>query len=376
MDSIKSLEPYFEKQKCAIAVSSSNEYSKYLCVYLMSIKAFADSNKYYDIVVFERDITDENKEKIKLSIESNNISVRFFSTKGIFDSYNLYITHSYFKEECYFRLVAPVILNSYEKIIFTDLDLILNDDILKLADIDLGDNVIAAAIEPIWRELYDCDLKINGWCIKDYADNVLKLSDKYEYYNMGVCVFNVQKYNLENSFEKIMKNIGNVKYLYQEQCALNYYFKNRILKLPEIWNFEVDPTIINNNRDILEYTEYKKQDVNAKIIHFLGPQKPWKNPYHYKSYLWWNSAKNTVFYEQILYDMMLSESKKHLYNERLHYVIENIMLFRYKKFEYKIKKLIFQGKKREKYKNKYENIKQLIVDAKNLKKYFIDFNLL
>lgn len=377
---IEELYPNFVNIDCAIAVSCSNEYVPYLSVYLLSLKKFANSSKYYDLIVFERDITAENKSALKNLFNSNNLSIRFFNPSSYFSGYNLYISHDYFKEECYFRLVAPLVLKHFKKIIFTDIDLILNDDISLLFEIDLHDNIIAAAIEPVWRELYDRNCKIYNTNIRDYTKTVLNLTDPYIYFNTGVCIFDVEKYNNNDSFARIMKAVNSTHFLYQEQCALNYFFKNKIYTLQPEWNFELAPSIVNNSNNLWYYNDYRKFESNAKIIHYLGRYKPWKNVFEYKANLWWSYAFVSPFFSYILQNLIVFQSSLRVnslrggvnldyinYQNKLFFVLNHSFYYHFTKFRYKVKKAFLFGEKYQKYDQKYKRIKKLLKDAKFLK---------
>lgn len=287
------INPKWEESPYAICVSSSNEYSPYLYVYLKNLISHSVSKK--DIIVFERDISDENKRRIN-TLVNNDVCIRFINPSYLFNSSNLYISHDYFKEECYYRIAAPLLLKNYKKIIFTDLDLLVFDDISILNSIDLEGKIIAACIEPVWKIFCDQDVQIKGVSIREYSKNILQLSEPYSYYNTGVVVIDVQQFNKADSFKKLLEIVNNNKLLYQEQCALNILFKNNFYTLPSIWNFELLPML-------KDYVRYSKDESEAKVIHYLGGNKPWKNCNEYKADLWWNIARDTPFYEEIYFRM-------------------------------------------------------------------------
>lgn len=381
---METIKPFFKKQDIVIAVSSSDEYSPYLCVYLESLKENASKDKQYDIVIFERNISERNKKIILEYIQTKNISIRYFNPVSFFKNCMLYVSHDYFKEECYFRLAAPVIFKNYKKVIFTDLDLILCDDILNLGEIDLKTAPLAACIEPVWQELYLRNCRIYNTNIQNYTNKVLELPGSFEYFNTGVCIFDVDKYNKEEAFYNILNEIKTTKFLYQEQCALNKYFKGRFYKLPLIWNYELAPSLIKNELNFVFYNSYKKEEENAKIIHYLGRFKPWINPKEYKAEIWWQYARKTPFYEEILQRMVQfnvsspgnmnneianirSEIVNNQYNQKLLYTMKHMLYFNLKKYYYKCKGFVF-GKNNEKYKKKYKIVKTLLKDANSLNK--------
>lgn len=393
-----SVKPFWNDVKTAICVSSSDEYLPYLCVYLKSIAATSLRKK--DIIVFNRNISDSNKQKLlKCFSADETIQIRFVDPSFLFKNVNLYVSHDYFKEECYYRVAATKLLNEYSKIIFTDLDLISNDDILNLADIDMKGCPIAACVEPIWRELYMQDNKIYNTSIRKYTNDVLKLSNPFCYYNTGVVVFDVAECNRINMFDKIIDIIRKNNFLYQEQCALNVLFKDCFCTLPAVWNYELAPSLISNTYNFDFYNEYKENESIAKVFHFLGRYKPWKNPLEYKADIWWSYARKTPFYEEILarlIDFRITQRKnefitpditklrqelanvhfpninKHFavdeYQTKMLFVLNHLGRFKAKKAYFAVKKAFAFGEKHKKYQKKYDVVKQLIRDAKEFKK--------
>ena len=336
-----------ENAKTAIACSSSNEYAPYLSVWLQSILDHASKNTNYDIFVFERDITEINKNKLRRMLPKDNFSLTFINPTELFKGVTLTVTHPYFKEECYFRVAAPVILNQFERIIFTDLDLVFQADPLNLAHIDLKGNIIAACKEEAFSIVYNQNSKY-GNSIKDYTNNVLKISPE-NYFNTGVVVFDVKRYNERNTFEKIIDLIKDNHFLYQEQCALNIECKEKIHTLCRTWNFEINDTLLHNH----EISNYVDDFENANIIHFFGSLKPWKDPSAEYAEIWWKYARKTPFYEEIL-------TRLHIFHQ-----IHSLNL-KTKFRRYRVLSIITFGKRRKRYKQKYCEIQKQLTKLGNL----------
>lgn len=229
------LYPFWNDVKVAICVCSSNEYVPYLSVYLKSIIENCSRKK--DIVIFENGISMKNKEILIRNFSGNDTSIRFVNPSSLFKDINLHVYEDYWAEECFYRIAAPLLLQEYEKIIFTDIDLIACDDILKLADFNMRGYPIAACIEPIWQEFYLENTIIHGMGIRTYTDDILKFSNKFMYYNTGVLVFDVQECNKLNCFHGLIDIIANNKLLYQEQDAINIFLKINFI------HFQVNGTL-------------------------------------------------------------------------------------------------------------------------------------
>ncbi len=339
---IKTLEPIFKDNYTAIAMSSSDEYIPYLSVCLQSLVEHTSNNHNYDIVIFSTSENELNKNIIIDTYSKKNISVRFYNPSEIVKDLKMTVTHKYFNEACYYRIASPLVMKSYNKVIFTDIDLIFNTDIQALSAIDIGDHPIASCQECIWKTLIENNEEIHKIKIRDYAKKTLKLQDINTYYNTGVILINIQNYNKNSYYSKLKEAINNNYFLYQEQDALNYLLKTQILALDNNWNYEVSD-INTENLNINE----------AKIIHYLGSRKPWSYPELKYCYLWWNYARRSPFYE-VLMKNLLEVS-----------IFETILLnlnknkYRVKSLKYRIlSKITFgKAKKHYQYKNRIWNDK-------------------
>ena len=157
-----------------------------------------------------------------------------------------------------------------------DIDMLFNDDVSKLLDLDLGDNLIAAVAEYGKGDPVITDAV--------WGKGILP-SDVERYFNTGTIVFNAAKCREEKTWEKILDwyrahyDIADRI----EQDAWNALYWRRTKLLPLRWNF--------HDRLVKSYVKW---DVSAKfwqgnppqecleaaldpaILHFWGPKKPWK----------------------------------------------------------------------------------------------------
>lgn len=374
------IKPVFKNNKNALACSCSAEYSPYLATYLQSIREHASSKNKYDIIVFESSWSEELKQKFQTFFNSDNFSVRFVNPEYLFNGINLYVTHTYFKRECYFRLAAPIVLKNYDKILFTDIDLIAMNDIANIFKFNLRGNTIAACIEPIYKIFYYSGRSIAGINIKEYTDHVLQIKPE-NYYNTGVLLIDVKKYLNENAFEKMLKLISQHKFVYQEQCALNRFYRRKITTLPIEWNYELDPNVLDN-------PDLAKNINDVNICHYLGRYKPWDVPNVPYGEIWWKYAQKTPFYEQCL-SKIASKQFEQLRNDfikihfpninghfanldnmiRVSFVANHMLFFGFKKYLYHIyKHFSFTKVVRKKYAVKYSDLKKLLKMAKHFRK--------
>ena len=157
-----------------------------------------------------------------------------------------------------------------------DIDMLFNDDVSKILDLDLGDNLIAAVAE------YGKGDSVITEAI--WGRGILP-PEQERYFNTGTIVFNTAKCREERTWEKILAWYRDHYDIADriEQDAWNALYWKRTKLLPLRWNF--------HDRLVKKYVKW---DVNAKywlgnppqecieaalnpaILHFWGPKKPWK----------------------------------------------------------------------------------------------------
>lgn len=343
--------PIWQENYAAIAMSSSNEYVPYLSVCLNSLKLHAKQDHNYDIIIFTRDITEKNKQILKYFIESDNISLRFVNPMYIIQQYPDLKFPAKYNLECYFRLAAPLILKQYDKIIFTDVDLVFEKDIFDLYAEEF-DECLAACQDLI----YHAHCNIPQLKVYDYAIDELKLTNPYKYFNTGVMVLNIKYLNENGLPEKLLKMANDKMYRTLEQDVLNAYLQENIHYIDKRWNF---PTIHAEHEELIikampleSYNEYKLLRKAPFIIHWAGHFKPWNEPSEDLGYIWWKYARQTPYYEILLQKII--NQKFNIFKLALGYktnllkywrykLLSNITFGRYQK-HYKEKKRLWKNK--------------------------------
>ena len=336
--------PAFKDNYTTVGMSSSDEYLPYLTVCLQSIVDNSCNFNNYDIVIFTSSNDDIKKKIIKNHFSKKNVSIRFYNPQHFFKDIKLRVTHDYFNEVCFYRIVAPFVFKNYKKVIFTDIDLVFKSDIKNLDSVDIGNSPLAACKEPLWESFIKKNINLKTINIVDYSKNVLKLKDINNYYNTGVVVFNIEEFNNNNYVEQLLNLINTTNFFYQEQCALNCLLNDKIYNLDSIWNGEVIENAVDN------YSLFEK----ANVIHFLTKNKPWNSYKNPLNFIWWEYARKTPFYEQILYNMtnnLIQTKLKNIKNKKKY-------SFNYKKCS--ILKNITVGNAKKHYTNKAERFKELL----------------
>ena len=158
-------------------------------------------------------------------------------------------THvSYFT---YVKLFLPELLPSLDQVLYLDVDILIREPINDLLNWKLK-SPVGAVIE----------LGRNG--------KMLFNSNRQHYFNAGVLRMSLHKCReialMEKAEEILIEKGGSFEF--QDQDVLNIILKNRIDPLPNTFNVFHDNISISPKLDILN---------NPAIVHFNGPDKPWKD---------------------------------------------------------------------------------------------------
>lgn len=350
------LEPIFKSNYVTVAFSCSDYYVPYLAVCLSSITLNSNREHNYDIIIFNRDISDNNQKKLKSLVDRSNISLRFLSLPDELITSHLkedLTKGAHFSIETYFRIFLPQFLSAYNKFVYLDADILVLNDIFLLNDIDLEGNTIAACIDSNMAGNYNIDY--HG--VRSYFKNVLLLESPYKYFQAGVMIFDAEKFRNNDCQNQLIDLIGKIKTKCADQCIFNAFFKTRIKHLDLHWNCQTEYAELKSlklNLAIPEpiYKEYQKARKNPSIIHYAGYVKPWFFVDEDMSDTWWEHAKKTPFYHILLDRLMEFKSKNQLQGVTNYTKIKRLYL------KYKILSMITFGKKREHYNNKKNIFKQ------------------
>jgi lipopolysaccharide biosynthesis glycosyltransferase len=157
----------------------------------------------------------------------------------------------------YLKLFIPGSLPAkFEKCLYIDCDTYLNDNLDEVFKIDFNTQIAA--------------VKKNTNSIHIFK------GEQSKYFNAGVLLFNlklISKTQLMDKARTILLEYPDLPF--QDQDVLNIIYKDSWSELPESYNYF--PWNFMNS------TKYKSEDI--KIIHFIGPIKPWSLESPYSD--WW-----------------------------------------------------------------------------------------
>ena len=118
-----------------VVFAIDSAYIPLFSVALQSILEHLTKENFYDFVVLEKDIPENDKDILRKQISSySNCSLRFWNMTSILnilgDSFLYESAH--ISKKAYYRLFIPFILKAYERVLYLDGDVILQKDVAEL----------------------------------------------------------------------------------------------------------------------------------------------------------------------------------------------------------------------------------------------------
>ncbi len=302
----------FDKNTVPVVFSLDAKSATYLAVTLQSLIAHTSTEFNYDICIVNNNLPEHVKTSFQ-DYATNNISIRFIDFDSIVDKYKIV--------ECihadnilkYFQFFIPELFAEYEKVIYLDDAVLLFEDIAKLYNTNLGDYPLAAAKDMrMLRKIFIKSSK--NFKLLNYIQHSLKLSDRYSYFQNGVLILNNSKLvdaNFTQQCLSKLQSMGNNKATAQD--ILNAVLDNNIcildVKWNVAWNLQNEATFLMNELPNDEYIAYLNAIYHPCLMHFAGAVKPWQKPQLEFANLWWQHARKSIFYEEIIYENTLGTKK-------------------------------------------------------------------
>lgn len=320
--------PAFKERNVPLCLSSSNYYAPFCGTLIYSVIKNSQNENNYDIIIFERDISEENKRLLlSLITEKTNFSIRFINISELAKNMTIPV-HGHFSIDCCSKLfLLSDLFSNYDKVIATDSDLVFCRDAHELFITDVSNSYFAAVDDVIMKSLiFNGSLSGgNGTAPKlpagQYINEYLNMGTSDIYFNTGVVVFNLSLCRQNDIFDKCYKLINEKAFWFLEQDVLNEVCGKNCTKLSLRWN------VLNGNGSLDEiknclseelYDELTDSLNNYYIMHFAGSRKPWFEPYISYSEVFYKFARETPWYEFILFvqykRMMIGNIRKELAN--------------------------------------------------------------
>ncbi len=268
-----------------ICASANSLYARYLYVMMISV---LENNRTDEVHfwIFQRDFTEIDKENIQSLCKKYDRKVEFITVNA--DKYSVFPTKNRYSLEAYFRFeILKMIPENIDKVLYFDVDLIIQGSLRELYSISLKNYYFAACSDMVLEKLPITHRKL------------FNRYDDLRYFNSGMMLWNLKELRGKISWNDFVKAAEELDYnlQYVDQDIFNYLFYDKTLYInPKQFNFMV------SKREQLGFNE---NEVGlATILHYAGCN-PWSvNSKSNLQNIWWNYAKKTPFYTELLMEKL------------------------------------------------------------------------
>lgn len=264
-----------------IFFSTDDNYVPYLVVSIRSLIDTCSTKYMYKIYVLNTGLDAKNI-KLLRDMETNNVKIKFVDVsakiKDILGKLQAQL-RDYYSPSIYYRLFIPTLFPQYKKALYLDCDITILDDIANLYNKDLKNNLLGAIVDEVVtsNEIF---------CY--YTENSLGVKGG-RYFNSGIIVMNLEAFRKENIEDKFIYLLNNYNFgtVAPDQDYLNVLCKDRVLYIDKGWDKMPIPDPDFDEKDL-------------KLVHYNMFQKPWRyEGVLYENYFW-ETAKKTPYYEELL----------------------------------------------------------------------------
>ena len=238
-----------------ILISSNDRYIMPLTVLLQSIfdHCAAPINFYFLMA----DLSTDNQKHLQEYVEQHQAQITFIPV-GDTDFASLPVKN-YISRETYFRILADEYLpEKVHKVLWLDADMIVTGDISALYETELGELAVAAcphgaAMQPTILE--NC--------------KTIGISVPEQYFNAGMMLCNLDAWRKMDIRKRVQDALSVPHtYAFPGQDLTNLVFNGSVITLDwQLYNCMTHSITQENMPYLREH---------AKIIHFVGPAKPWQ----------------------------------------------------------------------------------------------------
>lgn len=257
---------------------------------LSSLMMNARQDTFYDIFILhsEKEVIDKDFLN-RISEYFPNCRLQYRQVGDVFDSA---FEIRGITTPAYYRLLIPELIPEYDKIIYSDVDVIFRDDLSEFYFNTEMDDYYVAGVDSLAHLIPE---------LKTYYEKERGIDSKGNIYS-GNLIINSRKMREEGVLDRFRTHIDE-KYKFQDMDIINIVCKGEIKYLaPSFCYTTYISDFAVNNREKLKtvWTEEQIQKAQDKgIVHYNG-QKPWKGVC-INFDIWWEYYRKSPFYDAEYY---------------------------------------------------------------------------
>lgn len=274
-----------------VAFAFDNNFVMPACVCISSLLMNAEQDTFYDIFILHSSSGCPDKEQLgRLQTAFPKCRICFRQVPDVFDkAFEIRgVTAS-----TYYRLLIPEVITEYDKIIYSDVDVIFREDLSTLYnDVQFDGNALVAGVNSLSHLLPET---------RAYYENRLHIDPGKTIY-AGNIVMNLKTMRDESTASRFI-SMASEKFRFQDMDMINLVCQGRIEYLPPKYCITTYFSLFSAHEkakllDLWSESEIDEAE-NSGIVHYNG-QKPWKS-YCVNFDIWWEYYRKSPFFDPEFY---------------------------------------------------------------------------
>ena len=287
-------------------------------VTITSLLENADKDTLYEIFILCEESTLPQEDRMMLSgafADHGQAEIHFVD---VGDAYSDVPEMQRVTKATYYRLLIPDLFPQYDKVIYSDIDIVFQQDLADLFRTSFPNDELIAAIldQAINREYYfqsDLPEKI-GKSVRDY-------------FNAGFLLMNLKQLRAENKVEEF-RSLSRKKFPQNDQDVLNIVCNGRVQWLSSMYNFQTNHYanyMWGRSESGIDFTELVKK----ATLHYTFRNKPWKSLDCCFADAWWHYYRISPVFDNQFYFMrqyqQIEAYRNDFHNARVKTLIINLL---------------------------------------------------
>lgn len=305
-------------KKIPLLFTFDDGYAAQAAVAFLTMLEHRVNKVFYDIFIVTDSLNVKNQERLKkivLGYENTDINIidgSMMINLPTLDNEGKMIGDSLMTKSSLYRLLPTMIkeLDQYDKIIYSDVDVIIKQDMSNLYDIELDKELVAGVKHPKYLEP-----------LLNHIEE--KIKEKYIF--SGLLVMNLKLMRKTRYVDDVLEVMHDRKKIIKfcDQDVLNYvcntnvkYLSLQYISIPALYDREF-MFQIQKKEEYYSYEQLEQSVVDPYIVHYVGV-KPWVKkktmPNTYEEWFYW--LKKTPYqydYKELIDYIEEYEKNKYVY---------------------------------------------------------------
>lgn len=283
------------KDTLNIIVNFDNNFINMAIVFFVSMMKNASTSVNYKVYILTDNLSKSNFEKLNYNLKDyNNIKFEIIDLNNMLNKYSFSRAWRSNTIVNYCRLFIPELFPDFDKVLYLDVDMIVNRNIEELYNIEIDKECYIAAVS---------GYATRGMPSKGDEEHIKKiipdLNNMELYFNDGMFLINLKKIREEGFYNRdlILKMCAQ-ELLFADQDILNIIYHGKVHYLDVRWNVGM----VKNYNGLNEC--YAMSIYDPYIIHYNGHKRPMNYRGVKLQEYFWANARETFIYEDLLINLM------------------------------------------------------------------------